>query len=89
VDLSKFLRQNQLTRKTKTRKERASYSSVLKTSKRILKAKLPITVKNLKNGEEIIISNKIQKDKIIEEMFNYYRVENELIYIYPIYKPSV
>ena len=89
MDLSKFLRQNKLTNKRKTRAQRASYAALLKLTKKILDKPTPFKLLDVRINKEVVVENKIQKDKIIEEMFNIYREKMLICYIFPIYKPTI
>lgn len=89
MDLSKFLRQNKLTNKRKTKAQRSSYAALLKEAKKILEQKTPFIIKDTRNNTEITVKDKIQKDKVIEEMFTIYRDKMIICYIFPIYKPTV
>lgn len=88
MDLSKFLKQNKLTYKRKTTKEKSSYAYLIKLSSKILNSELPFKLINATTKQEILITTKAQKDKIIEELFDTYRNKMTICYIYPICKPT-
>lgn len=66
----------------------SSYAAMMKIAKRMLKERTPFQVYNRETLEYVEVSNKLEKDLIIEELFEFYHKHGKVKFIFSIYEPT-